>query len=249
MTDAAQVKLGKLPPKEDPRTLQMAAYLRRKLPSAPLRQDWTVGMTSWWGMMLNNQLGDCTIAAAGHLIMEWTANLNQEIVLADDTILKAYEAVSGYDPASGANDNGAVELDVLKYWRSTGIGGHTIEAFASVDPGNWEHIKWSVFLFGGAYIGLALPLSAQNQQVWDVTNGPGSEPGSWGGHAVPVVAYDETGLYCVTWGSVLRMTWQFWSEYCDEAYAILSPDWLSQNVDPNNVDIVTLRKDLELVSM
>jgi hypothetical protein len=26
-----------------------------------------------WAMMDNDQIGDCTCAAAGHLIMEWTA--------------------------------------------------------------------------------------------------------------------------------------------------------------------------------
>ncbi len=51
------------------------------------------------------------------------------------------------------------------------------------------------------------------------------EPGSWGGHAVVVVGYDASGVTIVTWGALKRITWAGWGAYCDEAYAILSPDW------------------------
>jgi hypothetical protein len=78
------------------------------------------------------------------------------------------------------------------------------------------------------YIGLALPISAQNQDVWAVPPGGSAgegSPGSWGGHAVPIVAYDSRGLTVITWGATKRMTWQFLDTYCDEAYALLSQDW------------------------
>ena len=42
---------------------------------------------------------------------------------------------------TGLNDNGAVILDVLNYWRKTGIGGHPISAYADLkelDAGNVE---------------------------------------------------------------------------------------------------------------
>lgn len=244
-------KLGKLPARHDARTLQMAQYLAPgALPKIPSKFDWT-GKVRSFGEMLNNQVGDCTIAAAGHLIQIWTANDGVETILPDSTILSAYSAVSGYDPATGDNDNGAVELDVLKYWRTHGIGGHKIQAFVALEPANHDHVKAASFLFGGCYIGLALPLSAQNQKVWAVPSGGlhgHGQPGSWGGHAVPVVAYDAHGLTVVTWGALQRMTWGFWRAYTEEAYAVLSHDFLgADSIAPNSFDLAQLQADLKLL--
>jgi hypothetical protein len=61
--------------------------------------------------------------------------------------------------------------------------------------------------------------------MWSVppsgTGGDGA-PGSWGGHAAP------RSLTVVTWGALQTMTWGFWAPDRDEAYAILSPDYLKQ---------------------
>lgn len=241
------MKLGKLPPKHDVRTLRFANYLRRKLPAPALEQHWESGI-SGWGMMLNDKLGDCTIAGAGHLIKLWSANIGNEIVVPDNDILTAYEAVSGYNPSNGTNDNGAYELDVLNYWRKNGIGGQKISAFVSIDTTNFDYVKWAIMLFGGAYVGLALPKSAEYQQTWQVISGPDAEPGSWGGHCVPLVGYDSQYVECITWGGIMKMTWEFWLKYGDEAYAILSPNWLKDGLDPNLISVDVLTQDLQVVS-
>jgi hypothetical protein len=248
MTDHTAMRLGKQAPRHDPRTLQLANYLLAEaLPPPPTHVDWSAKVSTW-PMMANDRLGDCTCAAAGHLIEEWTANTGTEITPTDAEIVTAYSAITGYDPATGANDNGAVELDVLNYWRKSGIAGHSILAYVALEPANMAHVEDAIDLFGGCYIGVALPLSAQRQTVWSVppggSHGRGA-PNSWGGHAVPVVAYDPRGLTVVTWGALKRMTWGFWNTYCDEAYAVLSPDWV--NVDqkaPVGFDLPTLLADL-----
>lgn len=249
MADHSKMKLGKAHPRHDPRTLQLKKYLRAEaLPPPPASVDWGAKIKAW-PMMRNDTVGDCTCAAAGHLIQEWTANASSEVILSDDAVLAAYSAITGYNPMTQANDTGAVELDVLNYWRQTGIGNHKIEAFVALELRNTDHVKSALNIFGGCYIGLALPAIAQQQDVWDVPPGGPigrqGEPGSWGGHAVPVIGYDSKGLSLVTWGAVKRMTWEFWMAYCDEAYAILSPDWLtSAQKSPAGIDIVTLRQDL-----
>jgi hypothetical protein len=205
-------------------------------------------------MMDNDQIGDCTCAAAGHLIMEWTANAGKKMVTpTDQQIVAAYSAITGYNPTTGANDNGAQEVDVLNYWRQTGIAGHKIGAFVSLEPSNHTHIMDSVYIFEGCYIGLQLPISAQaqtqNHQPWSVppggTTGDG-KPGSWGGHAVPVVAYDARGVTVVTWGALQIMTWTFWEAYCDESYAILSTDYLNgKKQAQQGFDMAQLEADLK----
>jgi hypothetical protein len=251
--DVMKLKLGKQAARYDPRTLMMASYTTAALPTPPDAYDLTTKMQGPWGMMENDELGDCTCAAAGHLIMEWTANAQAAMVTpTDQQIVDAYSAITGYNPATGANDNGAVELDVLNYWRQQGIAGRKITAFVGLEPANHMHVMDSVFIFGGCYIGLQLPRSAQaqtqNHQPWSVpsqgTTGDGA-PGSWGGHAVPVVAYDARGVTVVTWGLLQLMTWTFWEAYCEEAYAILSPDYLTAGqTNPQGFDLQQLQSDL-----
>lgn len=247
MIDHTKVRLGKLAVRYDPRTLLMAKYVKAQLAPPPNAYDWAKSVGTNWGMMGNDKIGDCTCAAAGHLIMEWTADAGRMFTPSLQDIIKAYSAITGYDPKTGDHDNGAVELDVLNYWRKTGIAAHSIAAFVSLEPSNHTHIMDAVYIFGGCYIGVQLPLSAQGQEVWAVppqgTTGPGA-PGSWGGHAVPVVAYDLRGLTVVTWGKLLRMTWAFWRAHCDEAYGILSTDFLKQGKAPNGFDLKTLQADL-----
>ncbi len=251
--DPLKLKLGKSAARHDPRTLQMAAYVTPSLPTPPASFDLTTKVKSSWGMMENDQLGDCTCAAAGHLIMEWTANAGKKMIVpTNKQIVAAYSAVTGYNPTTGANDNGAVEIDVLNYWRQTGIAGHKIGAFVALEPSNHNHVMDAVYMFEGCYIGVQLPISAQaqtqNHQPWSVPPGGATgdgKPGSWGGHAIPVVAYDARGVTVVTWGALQTMTWTFWEAYCDEAYAILSPDYLNnQQQAPQGFSMAQLQADL-----
>ena len=250
--DPRKLKLGKGVARHDPRALLLASYLTSTLPTPPASFDLTSKVQSW-GMMDNDQLGDCTCAAAGHLIMEWTVNAKGKMVTpTDKQIVAAYSAITGYNPTTGANDNGAVEVDVLNYWRQSGIAGHKIGAYMALEPANHSHIMESVYIFGGCYIGVQLPISAQaqtqNHQTWSVppggTTGDG-KPGSWGGHAIPVMAYDSRGVTVVTWGALQVMTWSFWEAYCDEAYAILSTDYLSgKKTTPQGFNMEQLQADL-----
>ncbi len=247
-TKTASIRLGKQAPRHDVRTLQFANYTAA-LPPVPAAYSWATKIKKW-GMMKNDTIGDCTCAAAGHLIMEWTAANGNEYTPSDADIVKAYSAITGYNPKTGTGDNGAVETDVLNYWRKKGIAGHKITAYAGLEPSNHNHVQEAVYLFGGCYIGLALPTSAQGQTVWSVPPGGATgtgAPGSWGGHAVPVVAYDSKGLTIVTWGILKKMTWSFWDTYCDESYAIISPDFLKKDKTPAGFDMAALLADLKAI--
>lgn len=251
--DHSGMKLGKSSPVNDPRTLMMADYLDTEaLPPAPAKYVYAKSISpTGWGMMDNDKIGDCTCAAAGHLIMEWTDDNGDLYTPPDQDIISAYAAITGYNPVTGANDNGAQETAVLNYWRNTGISGHKIFAYAALEPKNHNHIMLSTFLFGGCYIGMALPVSAQTQKVWSVPPGGAvgkGAPGSWGGHAVPVIGYDNHGLTVITWGATKKMTWSFWNAYCDESYAIISTDFAGTNKSPNGFDFAALQQDLTQIT-
>jgi hypothetical protein len=145
-----------------------------------------------------------------------------------------------------------VVLDVLNYWRKNGLADHKIGAYTSMSLTSHTEIMQAIWYFGGAYLGLNLPISAQTQKIWSVpktgTSGDGS-PGSWGGHAVPIVAYNAIGPICISWGEKIQMTWAFYDVYCEEAYACFSQDIVGpDNKSPEGFDSTQLLTDLQLIA-
>ena len=205
-------------------------------------------------MMGNDSYGDCTCAAAGHMIEEWTANTGTEKTLADTQILAAYNHF-----AKGNADAGANMLDVLNYWRKTGIGGDKITAFVQLEPKNDNEARDAINIFGNCYIGVALPNFAvtpgsnflATPWVLPPQGAVGNAaPNANNGHCIPAVAYDTRNLYVVTWGAIKSMSWQFYDAYMDEAFAVLSPDWISAKVgtSPSGFNMAALRQDLAAVT-
>ena len=248
-TALATGKLGKLSVRTDVRTLRLRKYVDPPaLPTPPERIDLTPHVGEW-PMYANDTRGDCTTAAAGHMIEAWTAaSAGQAVEVPEDAVVSAFDAVRLIDPRTG--EEGAIELDVLRYWRKTGIGGHRIGAFTAVGSADHELTRTAAWLFGGLYIGLALPATARRQETWDWTGSLSGDakPGSWGGHAVDVVRLDDAGLTVVTWGRLQLMTWTFWDRYCDESYCILSNDFLLEGRAPNGFDLAALKADLRLIT-
>lgn len=253
MVDHSQMKLGKKARRLDGRTLKLARYLTAALPSAPVSVDWSHQITDW-GMMCNDKLGCCTIAAVGHALQTWTANaLGRELTVPDSSILAYYEKWDGYNPSDASTDQGGVELDVLKSWQQQGFDGNGLDAFAGVSPASEYMVQPAINLFGGLYIGVELPVTAQNQTVWDTSadsaESTDAQPGSWGGHAIYLVGYDAIGPVCVTWGLLKKMTWAWFGRYCSEAYALISKDWLeATGITPGGLDLAALEADLKIVT-
>ncbi len=259
VTPMYELSIERLWPKLDSRTLKLAKYIKA-VPPPPVQAGY-IDKVSDWPLMLNDSIGDCTVAAAGHMIEQWTAYANPPTFIpSDKDILTAYMAVSGYTPNNPSTDNGAVMLDVLNYWRTHGIAGRKIIAFVSLNPKNRVEVEQAVSLFGNCYIGIGLPIAAQNPldgvngyPVWSMPpNGPRGDgaPWSWGGHSVPILGYghdvaSNRGTMVLTWGQLFDMTWGFMQLYCDEAYAVLSQDWIdAHGLSGSGFDLATLQKDL-----
>lgn len=245
--DPSSFKLGKLEAKEDDKTFRLAKYIDpAALPPAPATIHWDTEVPSW-PMYLNNKIGDCTCAAMGHQVQLWTAVGGHPVTPTDNDVLSLYESVSGYDPKTGANDNGASLLDVLNHMRHDGLAGHKIGAFASIDVHNHALLKDGLYLFYGLNAGVMLPIAAQTMGThWRKprrTTGSG-EPNSWGGHAIEIVAADRYGIIVVSWGELIRVDWAFVDEYFDEVWAIISPDFLIQGKSPEGFDTPSLTSDL-----
>jgi hypothetical protein len=246
------IKLGKLTYTHDDRNLKLADYLIvRELPPLPDTYDW-FQRVSRFGPMGNLNAGDCVVAGAGHMVQTWTANQGREVIISDQDIIRLYSQLTGYDPDTGANDDGLNILAFLKFWRNTGVAGHKIGAFVQVNPHDHSQLAYANYLFGGVYCGLDLPLTARNQQIWDSTDPAltgNAEPGSWGGHCVNLGIHDPLGYVFSTWGEEQYATRSFVDAYCDEAFAIISQDFFDgTGKAPNGFDLDSLAKDLQAIT-
>lgn len=246
------MKLGRLAPKPGVVAPNLGAHMKLGMTIPKPSVDWT-GAVKSWSPLGNLTTSDCTCAAAYHVAQAWRANSSKdEWQPTDQQALDLYGAVTGYPKV----DEGAVEIDVLNHWAKIGIptdiGTETI-AFAALEPTNLNEIKLSIQYFGAAYIGVSLPISAQTMSEWDVPVGGAvgdGAPGTWGGHALPLLAYDETGFVTVTWGKVMRMTNAFLQAYCEEAYALISEDFLSDaGISPTGLNMAALKAELRALTV
>ena len=171
------------------------------------------------------------------------------VTVPDPTIESFYEQWDGYVPGNPSTDNGGIELDVLNDWQKNGFAGHALAAFADPKFSNLVEVRQSIAIFGGVYIGISLPLTAQKQDIWDVVpkGGANAKKGSWGGHCVFVPKYDAHGFTCITWGQQKTMTVAFWKKYCDEAHTLFGQDWLTAKGSPNGFNQAQLQADLKAI--
>lgn len=273
------MKLGKRMPLLDHRTLRVKRYINKAaLPPPPIAIEWDKKVPSW-PMYFNDMIGDCVPAGAGHTVQLWTGNANVLFTPAPNDILNIYESAGGYNPDDPSTDQGMFLLDMLKYWKKVGVSGHKLAGYMAMSipvgasqpigpgasvwppksqgsPKMWDELKQIVDIFGTAYIGLQLPLTAQDQvgNIWQVPkNGPfrNGSPGSWGGHCVPIVGYLPHAVLCVTWGAIQLISWSFLFYYMDEAWAPLSPDWIekAKQVSPSGFNWQQLADDQQLVAL
>ena len=239
-------KLGRRAIKTDTRTLKMCDYLTPTLPPPPAAVDWSKGITNF-GMMENDELGNCTICGCAHGEQIWTVNAYPHMsTISDADVLKYYEKWCGYDPSDPSTDQGGIELDVLNHWRKEGFAGRNILAFVDPDAKNLTEIRQSIALFGGCYIGMQVPnfIMQDIPEIWDVVANDG---GIDGGHCVYVCGYDDKTFTFISWGKIYKMTVPYWDKYVDEAHTILGCGWINNRKTPSGFDLAQLQTDLNAI--
>ena len=247
--DVTTVQLGKLAPRNDPRDLQLGNYLDATvLPKPPATLDNSAAVAAP-GMLGNDVNGNCVFVGCAHGDMWWTAMAGDPVIYTTDQVVAAcnrYGALNGY-----------IIAEALDNWRAdplfTTDDAHKLGAYAAVGPG-W--VPTAVWLFGYVVIGIELPAAwRQPGVVWDIpdaTLDPTWTPtgdwerGSWGGHCVIVVGYDELGVKVCTWGQIFTLTWRAWNTYVSEVYAPIGHDMLDgSGKAPNGFNALQLAADLE----
>jgi hypothetical protein len=242
-------KLGRLAPKPHPKTLSLAKYLAPELP-APAEKVFREYKTPAAAKQMfgNDTIGDCTCAGAANMLILATSHTGAVVIPTLAQVIAMYSAVSGYVPGDASTDNGAAMTDVLAYLQSTGLAGHKILGWAAIDPANLTHRKLACQIFGGTYVGVNLPASAQSQfpGPWEVVPNDPIE----GGHCIIRPGYGAAGDDYVTWGNWNVKASAAWSAaYVEEEYALITEDWLFKATQktPGGLDLATLLTDLKAV--
>ena len=232
MTD---LKLGRLAATRPFGVRNLTAYATTRLPLPPA----SVGVpNASYPMDGNDQYGDCTIAGVAHLLAAWNAEVDES-----DPVPNQTEVVNQYFTLTGGPDTGLNEHNVLETWRTAGLWGNKIDAYVPVDPKDLTELHQAVAFYGGVYLGVAVPQSAQQQfqagKPWTVV--PGSPV--LGGHCIVGLGYSPHGLLCATWGGVAEVTYPWLTAYLEEAWAVIPQQFVEAERGPR-LDLSALRSDL-----
>lgn len=241
----ANMKLGRIRPtsKQRAEAPRLRDYMTRPLPTAPDTCNNTDGAAI--AMWLNDEYGDCTIAALANQRAIDAAKAGMPAPPTTDAAVKAT-----YFKLTGGPDSGLNEGDVLNAaLQGLDLGGSDpwmLASWVSVDLSDIETCKSLVNLFRGIYLGIELPTAAQTQEIWETGVGRNFAPGSWGGHAALYSNYyakETQRIGITTWGGEKLATLDWLDEYGDEGHVLLPAeramevgiDWPALCADMNYV--------------
>ena len=211
---------------------------------------------------LNDNLGDCVIAAKGHIggmLVANAASAANQLILTDDQITKLYSAIGGYVPGDPSTDNGCDMQTALAYVQANGLipgsaNPHKIAGWLAVDATNREEVMTAINLFENIDIGMELPDAWVNNMpsgsgfTWDVAGAP--DPSN--GHNPMAGGYGPKGVYPDTWGMIGVLTWDALAMYAatsanGELYTVISQDILTKATQkaPNGFDWTQLTADFQ----
>jgi hypothetical protein len=262
-----RLKLGRYRPVARGRRLSLKNYLKKiAVPAPPPSADYSAAaMPELDDIYLNDQLGDCVIAAGYHMVAVATGNANGSPFDATSTQLVGdYSAIGGYDPnappdpnGNNPTDQGCDEVTAMNYWCEKGFADKAVAAgWVEVDATNQQELEQAIYLFEHVFLTLELPdayygpngqnAPTQSGFTWDAA-GP-SNPND--GHAIVGVGYNGSGVKIDTWSMLGTMTWAAAGKYCvlpgGGAYVMLTPDIITQATQkaPNGLDWGALVADL-----
>ena len=200
-----------------------------------------------WGMLGNDRYGDCVIAGGDHEIMMLNAMNGINVRFNAKATLSDYAALTGFDPITGANDNGTNMRAALNYRRRIGLidadgKRHLIGGYCSLEAGNFaEHLQ-ALRIFDCVAIGFEVTESAMEQFSYDKPWTYVRDNNIIGGHYIPIVGRPTAeSLDTITWACIQRMSKSFFYHYNDESYGFFTEESLKNGKTPEGFDITGLR--------
>jgi hypothetical protein len=225
------------------------------VPDHPLAADHLAGVPRWMPGG-NFTYGTCgPTSVANHAVLTWRYLLGEDITVTDAQVYDLYRRSGnpGFDPATGAGDNGVDMSVMLAELVRNGIGiTHADGTTETVKPlcfaahaADTETVHAVTAIFGASLFGLDLDVAQQGQTVWDYRAGSPA----WGGHATCAGSYtsasgagqvDESN---VTWAKVVGTTDLFIRHQLAEAYIPVWPALWDHPAFTAGVDRAALAAD------
>jgi hypothetical protein len=259
--------LGRLPATPENVKLEFHDYANISLLPDPPADFGHEKLVTAWGMLGNDQAGDCYVAGTGHQIMLWTAEAGKQVPIATNTAINYYEELtlrfngkaydpSQTDPTTGENptDTGINISQALPLLRTVGMPDdtgkrHTIGAYVKLKPADWEQLRYGTFYFDGVGLGVQMcqewmdSFNPNGTTVWDAVSNP-----TWiGGHYISACAFRDGNVVDISWGAPVQITQAGYemAGLSEETYAYLSLDKLVNGIDPEGLDVAKLDDDIK----
>jgi hypothetical protein len=223
-------------------------YKASALPTPPKTPWGRAGLVKNYGMLGNDQYGDCVPAGQDHLVMLRNKVVGVDVPFTTDDALDSYSSMTGFSKLNPFSDQGTDIQEAAEFWQKTGMRDtvpnfHQIDAYVDLQIGNVEQVCLSAWLFVGSGIGVNLPSSAEDQfragQPFTVVQGDSNE----GGHYIVIIDVASNGnLVCVTWGAEQELTPDWLAKYMIFGVGYLSKDIMNKttNLSPTQLNYDTL---------
>jgi hypothetical protein len=229
-----------------------AVFDATELPTPPGGPWGRSGLVKDYGMLGNDQYGDCVEAGTDHLIMLRNALNGVSVTFTETNALADYTAMTGFESWNLLSDQGTDIQAAAAYWQKSGMvdsdgNRHTIDAYVDIQIGNINEVLQASWLFGGVGIGVNLPSSAESQfdanQPWTIVDTDSNE----GGHYFPIIDQTSNGdLVAVTWGREQPLTKEWLAKYMIFGVGYLSKDILNKSgLSPTQINYAALDQYLK----
>lgn len=251
------MKLGLHDPQPGAIKLRFATYANYTTLPTPPDVFGHYDLITDWGMLGNDDWGDCALAGACHQTMLWTKEGGSQAPFDTPAALRNYHEVAGFDPNAGPpgsnyTDNGTDMGVLARHWQRKGIvdsngAYHVVVAVMDLNPGDLRELWAATYLFQTVGLGFSMPATAMQQfeqgKPWDVVANDG---GIEGGHYVPAVGRLANGnLLIVTWGKTQEVTPAFYQKYSNQGIVALSEEMLIESKSIDGFDDSLLKADLK----
>lgn len=209
-------------------------------------------VTTPWGMLGNDAVGDCYWAGSAHEHMTWSREAGVTTSFTTSAVLSDYSAQTGYVPGDESTDRGTDMSSAAGYRLKTGVVDaagvrHRVAAYLALRVGDLNQQLQAAYLFGAVGLGFMFPDYAMDQfnegVPWDYLPGQ-ARPTE--GHYVPLLGRLPNGnLVTVSWGQLQEMTPRFFVNYNDESLTYLTYERLKAGRDLEGFDDQQLIADLK----
>lgn len=200
-----------------------------------------------WGMLGNDQYGDCTVAGAMHAIMLWNK------MAGHSARFTALDATDDYFAITGGDDTGADMAQVADYWQHTGMRDrhavrHKIGAYLLGNPSNFDHLYAGCYILGPVGLGIEITRNSEAQfenehEPWHIVDGDEVI----GYHYVPLIDRVNGNAAVVTWGATQQIEQTWLAQHLKEVVFYVSPEDMVDGKSPQGFAMADLLMDLQVV--